>query len=144
MQLTWKSGKAYWYQTSDFNIAQTTTTPLRDGWGATFDNATNSVVLSDGSPTLSFVDPATLKLRRSVQARPLCARHVVLVCGSALKRCTAAGLATPQRVAASAQLSNGLSKLLLGDPTTLVLRGSPPAYAAMYSDHSDVGSRLRS
>ncbi len=44
-------------------------TPLSDGWGATFDNATDSIVLSDGSPTLSFVDPATLRLRRSIQAR---------------------------------------------------------------------------
>ena len=70
LQLTWKSGKAYWYQTANFNIAQTTATPLRDGWGATFDNATNTIVLSDGSPTLSFVDPATLALRRSVQAWP--------------------------------------------------------------------------
>ena len=70
LQLTWKSGKAYWYQTANFNVAQTTKTPLADGWGATFDNATNTVVLSDGSPNLSFVDPATLALKRSVQARP--------------------------------------------------------------------------
>jgi len=68
LQLTWKSGKAFWYQTSNFQ-AQSTTTPLSDGWGATFDNATDSIVLSDGSPTLSFVDPATLRLRRSIQAR---------------------------------------------------------------------------
>ncbi|KAK9826436.1 hypothetical protein WJX81_005557 [Elliptochloris bilobata] len=67
LQLTWKSGKAYWYQTGNFNVAQTTKTPLGDGWGATFDNATNSIVLSDGSPNLSFVDPSTLALRRNVQ-----------------------------------------------------------------------------
>ena len=70
LQLTWKSGKAYWYQAANFNVAQTTKTPLADGWGATFDNATNTIVLSDGSPNLSFVDPATLTLKRSVQARP--------------------------------------------------------------------------
>jgi hypothetical protein len=68
LQLTWKSGKAFWYQTSNFQ-AQSTTTPLSDGWGATFDNATDSIVLSDGSPNLSFVDPASLRLRRSIQAR---------------------------------------------------------------------------
>lgn len=108
---------------SNFNIAQTTTTPLRDGWGATFDNATNTVVLSDGSPTLSFVDPATLKLRRSVQARPLCARHVGIK-GLWYQHSSAARRLAPptsQKVAASSHLS----MLLLEDPTTLVLQAQP-------------------
>ena len=74
LQLTWKSGKAFWYQTSDFQ-PQSTTTPLHDGWGATYDNATSAIVLSDGSPNLSFVDPASLRLLRSVQARVTPAHH---------------------------------------------------------------------
>ena len=57
----------YSYHVDDFDNVQELQTPLRDGWGATSDG--RSVIVSDGSSKLSWLDPATLALRRSVEVR---------------------------------------------------------------------------
>ena len=71
-QEVWKSGKLYTYSVDDFSLVQSAMGPLADGWGATTDNA--SLILSDGSNVLSWVDPATLAVQRTVTARSSCSR----------------------------------------------------------------------
>ncbi|EIE19700.1 glutamine cyclotransferase [Coccomyxa subellipsoidea C-169] len=57
-QEVWQSGKLYEYDTLNFDDVKTLAGPLTDGWGITTDNT--SLILSDGSSSLAFVDPATL------------------------------------------------------------------------------------
>ncbi|KAK9837554.1 hypothetical protein WJX74_000046 [Apatococcus lobatus] len=64
LQLTWLTPKAYSYHVDNFDDVRELRTPLRDGWGATSDG--RSVIVSDGSSRLSWLDPQDLSLRRSV------------------------------------------------------------------------------
>ena len=68
-QEVWKSGKLYEYPVGDFDAVQSAMGPLSDGWGVTTDNT--SLIMSDGSNVLSWVDPATLAVQRTVTARSL-------------------------------------------------------------------------
>lgn len=64
VQLTWRSGQAFVYQRSDLS-------PLRsfpingEGWGLTHDG--HSLIMSDGSDTLRWLDPETGHELRTVQ-----------------------------------------------------------------------------
>jgi glutamine cyclotransferase len=94
LQLTWQSGKAYWHDAAALKWAAlanasggglasaavpqgvATRTPLPDGWGATTGPPASPaspppLILSDGSATLTWVDPAAPDLRalRSVVVR---------------------------------------------------------------------------
>ena len=63
-QLTWKSGLAIVYDIESLDVIET----LRydgEGWGLTYDG--ESLILSDGTPELRFLDPATFEVRRRVR-----------------------------------------------------------------------------
>jgi len=65
-ELTWKNGLAFVYDLDSFNVLQT----LRystEGWGLTHDG--EHLILSDGSATLRFLDPATFKTIREITVR---------------------------------------------------------------------------
>ena len=65
-QLTWQSGIAYIYDPGTLkrrdSVAYT-----GEGWGLTSDGT--SLIMSDGSDTLRFRDPATFKVRRAIAVR---------------------------------------------------------------------------
>jgi glutaminyl-peptide cyclotransferase len=63
IQLTWKSHTAFVYDRFSFRQLRTMHYPW-DGWGLTQDG--KSLILSDGSATLRFLDPATLHERRHI------------------------------------------------------------------------------
>lgn len=66
IQLTWQAGTALVYNSATFQ-------PLRtfrytgEGWGLAYDG--ESLVMSDGSDRLTFRDPVTFKVRRSVSVK---------------------------------------------------------------------------
>lgn len=63
-QLTWLSGKTYSYDVHDFSNFTMQNSPLSDGWGATTDG--RHLIVSDGSSTLTFLDPDTLGKVKSI------------------------------------------------------------------------------
>ena len=65
-QLTWKSGLAFVYDADTFEIQQTLACPTQ-GWGLTHDG--KHLILSDGSATLRFLDPATFRTIRKITVR---------------------------------------------------------------------------
>jgi glutaminyl-peptide cyclotransferase len=66
IQLTWQSHTAFVYDRFSFRPLRTMSYPW-EGWGLTSDG--HSLVLSDGTATLHFVDPATMKERHRVTVR---------------------------------------------------------------------------
>ena len=62
-QLTWKNNLVFKYDKHTFSLQQTWKTQ-REGWGITHDN--KSLIVSDGSATLYFLDPETLVEKRRV------------------------------------------------------------------------------
>lgn len=54
--LTWKSGKAFVWDADDLTLLEEHSYP-GEGWGLTDDGA--RLILSDGTPTLRFLDPTT-------------------------------------------------------------------------------------
>jgi glutamine cyclotransferase len=66
IQLSWKNGIAFVYRRDDFSPIRTFTYPT-EGWGLTHDGA--SLIMSDGSDTLRFLDPETFRETRSIQVR---------------------------------------------------------------------------
>jgi glutamine cyclotransferase len=71
-QLTWQSGVAFLYDRKTFEQRRTYQY-VGEGWGLTHDGA--SLVMSDGSDALRFLDPATFterrRLRVTASGRPL-------------------------------------------------------------------------
>ena len=65
-QLTWKHGLAFVYDLESFNVLQTLQYPT-EGWGLTHDR--EHLILSDGSATIRFLDPATFKVVREITVR---------------------------------------------------------------------------
>jgi glutamine cyclotransferase len=64
IQLTWQSHVAFVYDRFSFRLLRNL--PYEgDGWGLTGDG--RNLILSDGSATLKFLDPATFHLVRSIQ-----------------------------------------------------------------------------
>ena len=58
IQLTWKSHMGFVYDRATFRLLKTFNYPT-EGWGLTHDGA--SLIMSDGTPTLHFMDPATFQ-----------------------------------------------------------------------------------
>lgn len=71
-QLTWQSGVAFVYDRDTF-APRRTFTYTGEGWGLTHDGT--SLVMSDGSDSLRFLDPSTFverrRLRVTVDGKPL-------------------------------------------------------------------------
>jgi glutamine cyclotransferase len=65
-ELTWKNGLAFVYDLDSFNVVQTLQYST-EGWGLTHDG--EHLILSDGSATLRFLDPATFKTIREITVR---------------------------------------------------------------------------
>jgi Glutamine cyclotransferase len=65
-QLTWKENTGFIYDPQDFRQLGTFSYPT-EGWGLTTDGS--SLILSDGSATLYFLDPQTLQTTRALQVR---------------------------------------------------------------------------
>ncbi len=63
-QLTWLSGKTYFYDVNNFANSTMQYDPLTDGWGATTDG--RYLIVSDGSANISFLDPNTLQKVKSI------------------------------------------------------------------------------
>jgi len=61
VQLTWISGKGFVYDRSSFKLLRTFDYQ-GEGWGLTHDE--RSLILSDGTPTLRFLDPETFRVLR--------------------------------------------------------------------------------
>jgi glutamine cyclotransferase len=65
-QLTWKAGIAFVYDLASLSVVDS----LRyqgEGWGLTYDGS--SLIMSDGSDRLRFVDPASFQEQRVLQVR---------------------------------------------------------------------------
>jgi glutamine cyclotransferase len=65
-QLTWMNGVAFVYDASTFAV-QKTLRYSTEGWGLTHDGS--ELILSDGSATLRFLDPATFETVREITVR---------------------------------------------------------------------------
>ncbi|DBA89734.1 hypothetical protein WJX79_003529 [Trebouxia sp. C0005] len=63
-QLTWLSGKTYFYDINNFANSTMQYDPLTDGWGATTDG--RYLIVSDGSADISFLRPDTLQKVKSI------------------------------------------------------------------------------
>ncbi len=62
-QLTWRSHVGFVYDAGSFHRLRTFTYPT-EGWGLTDDGT--SLIMSDGTPTVRFLDPLTMHVRRSI------------------------------------------------------------------------------
>ena len=63
-QLTWMSQLGFIYDVQSFGVLRTFTYG-GEGWGLTNDN--QSLIMTNGSNTITFLDPETLAFQRSVQ-----------------------------------------------------------------------------
>jgi glutaminyl-peptide cyclotransferase len=72
IQLTWQTGRGFVYERETFNLIQEFRYTT-EGWGLTYDGA--SLILSDGTSELTFLDPQTFKPTRKLKvmfnAKPL-------------------------------------------------------------------------
>lgn len=69
-QLTWKDGLAFAYEYDEQKRSlKRSRTFRRDGQGWGLTDVAGALVLSDGSETLSFLDPATFAVQRVIQVR---------------------------------------------------------------------------
>lgn len=62
-QLTWKNNLIFEYNKNDFSLLRTWAYP-RQGWGVTHDG--ENLIVSDGSASLYFLNPATMEERRII------------------------------------------------------------------------------
>jgi len=65
-QLTWKEGIAYVYDPATLALVDSIRYP-GEGWGLTTDG--KSLIMSDGSDSLRFMQPSTFRVQRVVRAR---------------------------------------------------------------------------
>ena len=63
-QLTWESNKAYQYDINNIEAPEKTFDWAYEGWGLTHD--TSSLIISDGTANIYFVDPTTFKVKSTV------------------------------------------------------------------------------
>ncbi len=63
IQLTWQDQTGFVYDLNDFSLLETFTYTT-EGWGLTHDNT--SLVMSDGTSSLYFLDPTSFQVTRSV------------------------------------------------------------------------------
>ncbi|MBH98510.1 MAG: glutamine cyclotransferase [Rhodospirillaceae bacterium] len=62
-QLTWKSGLGFVYELDTLNLLRTFRIE-GEGWGLTHDE--ESLIMSNGTPQLAFLDPKTLEVERQI------------------------------------------------------------------------------
>ncbi|MCI5117902.1 MAG: glutaminyl-peptide cyclotransferase [Candidatus Electrothrix sp. LOE1_4_5] len=62
-QLTWRNNKVFLFDKENFSLLKTWTYP-REGWGITHNG--KELIASDGTAFLFFLDPQTLKEKRSI------------------------------------------------------------------------------
>ncbi len=70
IQITWRSKTGFIYNASDLTIPPETfefTTTKEEGWGLTYDQTSDELIVSDGSHYLHFWDPSTFKELRKVE-----------------------------------------------------------------------------
>jgi glutamine cyclotransferase len=63
IQLTWKSHVGFVYDKTSFHLLKTFNYPT-EGWGLTHDDT--QLIMSDGTPTLPFLDPNTFQETRQI------------------------------------------------------------------------------
>lgn len=63
-QLTWQSGAGFIYDANTFKLIREFKLPTREGWGLTHDTA--SLIMSDGSSNLYYIDPDSLRVKYTV------------------------------------------------------------------------------
>lgn len=63
-QLTWQSGAGFIYDANTFKLIKEFKLPTREGWGLTHDTA--SLIMSDGSSNLYYMDPDSLRVKYTV------------------------------------------------------------------------------
>ncbi len=63
IQLSWQTQKGFVYDRDSFKLLRTFTYPT-EGWGLTYDG--KRLIMSDGTPSLYFLDPTTFKRTGSV------------------------------------------------------------------------------
>jgi glutamine cyclotransferase len=63
-QLTWMSGVGFVYDANTFKLIKEFKLPTREGWGLTHDSS--SLIMSDGSSNLYFMDPDSLRVKYTV------------------------------------------------------------------------------
>ena len=63
-QLTWTTKVGFIYDAKTFKKTGEFTIPVKEGWGMTTDGV--SLIMSDGSSNISYVDPTTFRLARIV------------------------------------------------------------------------------
>jgi glutamine cyclotransferase len=66
-QLTWESNKAYQYDINNIETPEKTFDWPYEGWGLTHD--TSSLIISDGTANIYFVDPTTFKVKSTVAVK---------------------------------------------------------------------------
>jgi len=66
-QLTWKAGRAFTYDLATLARRPATRSYTGEGWGMTTDG--QSLIMSDGTARLRFLDPQTFAVRRTVDVR---------------------------------------------------------------------------
>jgi len=66
-QLTWESNKVYQYDVSDITKPTKTFDWPYEGWGITHDSS--SLIVSDGSANIYFVDPNTFKVKNTLSVK---------------------------------------------------------------------------
>ncbi|WP_276486113.1 glutaminyl-peptide cyclotransferase [Paraflavitalea pollutisoli] len=62
--LTWTSGVGFVYDANTFKLIKEFKIPAPQGWGLTHDSA--SLIMSDGSSNLYFLDPETLQVKNTL------------------------------------------------------------------------------
>ena len=68
LQITWKARKGFVYNSDTLEVVRpfTFSTTRNEGWGITYDECRNEIIVTDGSNNLHFWDPATLTEIRKV------------------------------------------------------------------------------
>lgn len=66
-QLTWKNKKALVYDAQSFDKIKEFELPTKEGWGLTSNG--DQLIISDGTDRISFVDPLTFRVIRTIQVR---------------------------------------------------------------------------
>lgn len=63
-QLTWQSGVGFVYDANTYKLLKEFKLPTREGWGLTHDSS--SLIMSDGTSNLYFLDPDSLRVKYTV------------------------------------------------------------------------------
>ena len=114
-QEIWKSGKLYEYPVANLDNVKSAAGPLSDGWGLTTDQT--SLIMSDGSSTLSWVDPQSLAVQRTISVSMQ--THPVLLYEQPIL--------IPDATQQAAMLWHGKSPIRIRCPSSSLMMVSPSA-----------------